>query len=83
MATVTRFVITHLCNDNFGGRQLATPMQGRCTYATAEEAQAQIDAMMANNALSTLESLFNLPLAVRSCECYARHFDPVGCYFAD
>ena len=76
---VTRYVITHIGKD--GLRTLAQACQGRNTYATPEEAQSMIDAMMKNNSMDTLKSVFNLPLEVRPCECYPKHFDPKGIYF--
>jgi hypothetical protein len=75
---VWRYVITHL--DKEGGRRLAEAAQGQYTYATAEDAQRRIDAMMTNNSRATLESVFGLPLEVRRCECYWHH-DPVEHYF--
>lgn len=83
MNTVIRYIITHRCNNGFGGRQLAETMQGRYTYATLQEAQEHIDNMMANNSMDILNSLFNLPLKAMPCECYAGHFDPVGRYFPE
>lgn len=78
--TVTRYVATHIGRVN-GMRTLAQPMQGRFTYATAEQAQAWIDAVMAGNNGDKLEQVFGLPLEVRACECWAGHHDPVGCWF--
>lgn len=79
MEHVIRFVITHL--DKAGDRVLATAMQGRNTYATPEEAQAQLDAMMKNNSMDTLTSVYGLPLEVRPCRCWPEHFDPKQLYF--
>jgi hypothetical protein len=77
--TVTRYVVTHINKD--GMRTLAQPCQGRYTYATTEEAQSVLDAMMQNNSLDTLKQFYGLPLEVRACECYAGHFDPVRVWF--
>lgn len=82
MAIIIRYVITHLCSG-IEGRQLAEPMQGRFTYATQEEAQQRLDAIVSGTNAQALETLFNMPLAVRPCECYPRHFDPIGRYFPD
>lgn len=79
--TVKRWVITHINKD--GMRTLATAQQGRCTYATKEEAQAWIDAVMSNNSMDTIKSVFGLPLEPRECDCWAGHFDPVGVWFDD
>ena len=80
MKTCTRYVVTcvaPLFND--GTRELWDAMQGRYTFATPEEAQARIDAAIANNAPYVMEAFG--PLEVRPCECYSGHFDPVGRYF--
>jgi hypothetical protein len=78
---VERFVLTHIRD---GMRTLATAAQGRCTYATREEAQTHLDAVLTNNSESTLNSVYNVPtLAVRPCKCWAGHFDPVGIYFEE
>ena len=76
---VVRYVVTHIGRN--GLRTLATAAQGRYTHATREEAQADLDAMMANNSLDRLRSLFGLPLEVRACDCWPVHFDPMGVYF--
>jgi hypothetical protein len=74
-----RYVITHVNKD--GTRTLAQPMQGRHTHATPENAQREIDAIMANNSDSTLRSVFGLPLEVRAVECWPAHHDPKTRYF--
>jgi hypothetical protein len=74
-----RYVITHL-DKKAGMRTLAEPMQGRFTYETAEQAQAQLDAIMAGNNKEKLESLFGLPLEVRPVPCWPGHFDPMVCW---
>lgn len=80
-ATVKRFVITHINRD--GMRALASPQQGRYTYATREDAQKRLDAIIANTTVAMIKSVWGLPLQVRECECYAGHFDPVGIFFDD
>lgn len=79
MTTVVRYVITHV--GRHGLRTLAEPQQGRFTYATHEEAQKHLDAMLAANSSEYLQTLFGFPLEVRACKCWAGHFDPVGIYF--
>ena len=78
---VTRYVVTCLGRD--GVRQLADPMQGRWTYATREEAQARIEALVANNHPERITGTMGTKLEVRECDCYPGHFDPVGIYFED
>lgn len=78
MATVTRYVVTHLNRD--GVRTLAHSMQGRCTYETAAEAEQWIkDAVSANG--HKLGEFYGLPLQVHAVECYPGHFDPTTCWF--
>jgi len=79
-ASVTRYVVTHVNKD--GMRTLAHAQQGRCTYATPEEAQAWIDAARANTS-NNLQSVYPRPdtLEVRPCECWPVHFDPKGVWF--
>jgi hypothetical protein len=55
--------------------------QGRNTYTTREEAQAWIDAVMANNSPERVSAMFRLPLSVSVADCYPTHLDPVGCYW--
>ena len=76
--SVTRYVVTHIGRD--GMRTLADPQQGRYTHATAEDAQARIDALTQANGSRLAES-FGLPLEVRACECWPGHFDPQQVYF--
>lgn len=82
---VTRFVITHV-SDAAEGRVLTFARQGRCTWATRDEAQAFLDSMRANNAASTLDLITDGArdtLAVRAVPCWPEHFDPVGCFAPD
>ena len=81
MKTITRYVITHIGKD--GLRTLIGPAQGRNTYATMQDAEAERAAIIQNNSIDTLNSVYGLPLSVRECECYPVHFDPVGRYFED
>lgn len=77
--SVTRYVITHM--NKAGMRTLASPMQGRCTYATEGEAQSALADMLANNSTERLQEVFGLPLEVRPVPCYPGHFDPQTCWF--
>lgn len=79
---VTRYVVTQR-NKEWGGRKLATAQQGGYTFATKEEAEQHMWAIMQNNSLDILESIFNLPLKVLPCPCYPVHFDPIGIYFEE
>lgn len=80
---VVRYAVTHL--DDEGMRTLCGPAQGRFTHETAEDAQARLDAMMANNRLENgkLAGVYGLPLEVRSLRCYPGHFDPMEVYFPE
>ena len=77
---VIRFVVTH---QRHGARRLAHAQQGRCTYATKEEAQHWIDTAIEVNSVERLNDLFGLPLEVRPCRCYPVHFDPMQYSFED
>ena len=81
MNTVTRYVVTHI--GDHGLRTLISAAQGRNTYATRAEAEAHMLAILKNNSVETLKSVYGLPLEVRACQCYPGHFDPVGIYFSD
>jgi hypothetical protein len=72
-----RFVLTYINKD--GMRQLFGAAQGRNTYATKEEAENRLKAVLTNNSEDTLK---NYPkMEVRPCECWPIHFDPKGIYF--
>jgi len=77
---VIRYVITHIGKDGF--RVLADAQQGRNTYETREQAEHALAMRMQNNSLDTLNSVYGLPLEVRTCRCYPKHFDPMELYFA-
>lgn len=77
---VTRYVVTHIGKH---GRTLAHACQGRCTYATPEEARAWIDAALKNNSMDTLRSAYGFPLEVRPVRCWPGHFDPTRIYFEE
>lgn len=51
-----------------------TPLQGRYTRATAEEAQAYIDGIKASNS----PDRYPADLHVAAFWCYPGHFDPCG-----
>jgi hypothetical protein len=78
---VTRFVCTYIGKD--GLRTLIGPAQGRHTYATKEEAEAHLAAVLGNNSPDTLQQTWgdNPRFEVRPCQCWAEHFDPVSAYF--
>ncbi len=82
-ATVTRYVVTYINRD--GMREMLGAKQGRHTYATEREANDYLKTMKANNDLAMMERLYGPigSLAVRPCECWPGHFDPVGIYFDD
>ena len=78
--SVIRYVATYV--HNHGMRTLMTSAQGRYTYATADEAQAWIDAVRKNNDQDTLIALWGADtFEVRPCECWPGHFDPKGVWF--
>jgi len=80
---VTRWVVTHIAPDG-DSRLISVARQGRNTYATKEECQKWIDAVVSNTPHDTLVSLFGphgLPLEPRECRCWPDHFDPAQYYF--
>lgn len=81
MTTVTRYVPTYVGKD--GMRTLMTAAQGRNTYATHQEAQDWLVAVLLNNSGDTLASVYgpNPQFAVCACPCYPGHFDPQRIYF--
>jgi len=78
---VIRYVVTHIGKD--GMRTLIGPAQGRCTYATQEQAEEYKTAVLSNNSMDTLKSMYGFPLEVRPCRCWPLHFDPKEIYFDD
>lgn len=80
---VTRYVATVI--DREGMRTLMTAQQGQYTYATVEECQQWIDAVIRNNSVELFTSVWGQQaigtIEVRPCKCYPGHFDPVGIYF--
>lgn len=78
---VIRYVPTYMAKD--GLRTLATPCQGRHTFATEQEAQRWIDLVTANNSARTIAATWGTDprFEVRPCKCWPIHFDPVGIYF--
>lgn len=81
--TVTRFVVTNM--DRHGLRTLTLGFQGRDTFETKEAAAEWMSAFLTNNGEERIRECYGEQAVgtfeVRPCECYARHFDPVGCYF--
>lgn len=80
---VMRYAVTHRNRD--GMRTFAGPAQGRFTYATDEEARAQLRALKDNNTRERLAEVYPDPdsLAVRLCRCWPGHHDPLGVWFDD
>ncbi len=78
MDHVVRYIVTHI--GRHGMRVMAHAAQGRNTYATAEAAQAWIDAAMANNSTDSLNQVYGMPLEVRAVPCWPVHFDPKTIY---
>jgi hypothetical protein len=80
---VIRYVPTYI--EKSGLRTLMFGAQGRNTFATPEEAQAAMDAVINNphNSPETLRQLWgdNPRFEVRPCKCWPVHFDPCGIYF--
>lgn len=66
------YAVTHINKDGY--RVLSRPNQGRNHFATASDAQHMIDAMLKNNSLDTLESVYGKDGArtfeVRKIKCY-------------
>lgn len=81
MSNVTRFAITHVGRE--GLRRLTFAMQGRNTHATRAEAEQSLALHRANGLDRVLTPKEMATLAVRACECYPGHFDPVRYYFED
>ena len=74
---VPRYVITF--QDREGFRAYLEPRQGRCTYATHEDCQSKIDAILNVNNAESLSQLFGntQEIQVRRVYCWPGHFDPV------
>lgn len=81
-AYVTRYVVTNLMvmPNREIVRTLTFPAQGRYTYATEEEAQAQLDLFKPSLREKILGKRADT-LEVRPCRCWPGHFDPKGIYF--
>lgn len=79
--SVVRYVATYVKGD--GMRTLMTAAQGRYTYATAEQAQAWVDAVTGNNSADAVRQVWgeNPKFEVRACDCYPGHFDPQNVWF--
>lgn len=76
---VIRYVIAQQ-NPEMGGRKIVGPCQGQYTYATRQEAETHLTAMLENNSQDTLRQVYHLPLSVAECRCYPGHYDPLGPY---
>lgn len=81
MSGVTRYVVTYVNSD--GMRTLIGPAQGRNTFATEAEAQAYMRAVTSNNSAASIKQVWGSKprFAVRPCECWPVHFDPMSVYF--
>jgi hypothetical protein len=79
--SVIRYVATFI-NDH-GMRTLMGRAQRRETFATAEEAQALIDAVIRNNSADRVRKAWgeNPRFEVRPCPCWPGHFDPQTIWF--
>ncbi len=79
--SVTRYVATYVNKD--GQRTLMAAAQGRNTYETMEMALAWLDAVIANNSVSTVESIWgdDPRFKVCACPCWPGHFDPKTVWF--
>lgn len=77
-AFVIRYVVTKVNAD--GQRTLFGSQQGRNTYATAEEAEQHLAAILKNNNAQDIERYAN-QAEVRPVECWPVHFDPKTCWF--
>lgn len=79
--SVIRYVLTHLKEPDF--RIMNYPHQGRYTFETREEAEAQLKATIENNNSETLKQIYgeNPKFEVRDCRCYSGHFDPMQTVF--
>jgi hypothetical protein len=83
MESVTRYVCTYINSE--GERTLIGPAQGRLTYATREEAETHLAAIMGNNTAKTIAEVYgsNPQPEVRPCPCYPGHFDPQTIWFEE
>lgn len=82
--TVTRYVITHVISRGLmsGVRGLTFAKQGRCTYATRDEAETALGLYKRPGGLSrVLDAAELASLEVREAQCYPGHFDPVKSWF--
>lgn len=80
---VTRWVPTYV--NRHGMRTLMRAAQGRDTFATMQEAQQWLNAVLQGTSTATIAQLWgNEPrFAVRPCMCWASSFDPCGVWFDD
>jgi len=78
---ITRYVATYV--NAKGMRTLMTAAWGSNTYATANEAQAWIDAVTENNSADRVREAWgdNPRFEVRPCPCWPGHFDPQTIWF--
>lgn len=82
--TVIRYVVTHKPEKEGEPRVLSFAAQGRYTYATRGEAEKVRDVFLRPEGLPRVLTPAEVAsVEVRSCECWAGHYDPVGIYFDD
>jgi hypothetical protein len=79
--SVIRYVATYVDKD--GTRTLMLPPQGSGTFATREEAQAWLDALLAESTAETIRSDWGPSprFDVRPCRCSPSDFTPQEIYF--
>ena len=85
MSRVIRYVLTYCPDKPNKTRTLVFPAQGRYTYESRADAEASRWLHMTNDQHGLARVLSPTELAtvaVRPCECWAEHFDPVGVWFA-
>lgn len=83
ISEVIRYVVTNLMGlppDGAPVRTLTFPAQGRYTYETHADAQAQLDLFKPGLRQKILGDRADT-LEVRPCKCWPGHFDPRGIYF--
>lgn len=81
--SVTRYVVTHIGTK--GMRMLTLGQQGRYTYATSEEAEEVMDAILNGENNNDIPGVYGEQslgtFEVRPVPCYPGHFDPKTRWF--
>lgn len=82
---VIRYVISHINRD--GMRKMTYSIQGLNTRGSKEEAQKDLQNLLANNTKDNLIQIFGEQsigtFEVSAIECYDGHFDPKGCWIRE